>query len=107
MKGIVWIRLLKKPNISPMYFNIPDNLHVTLMYGVEEREVPQNLIGKEIEISILAEAWDHQNQALIVDSASIPECLNPIPHVSISWDRGSRAVASNNMLAGKHHEPLS
>lgn len=100
-KGILWAVPQLPFCCAPLYRNQPETLHITLKYDVEIDEV-QHWIGVEFEAIAIAECFDHWNHAIAVALPLHIPCQNEHPHLTVSWEMGSSAQASNEMLARSH-----
>jgi hypothetical protein len=73
--------------------------HMTVWYDPPERILGQlqPLIGKKVKLKVVGYAEDEKGQAVVIDTR-LPT-KNRIPHVTLSFAGGSKAVYSNKLLA--------
>jgi hypothetical protein len=110
MKGILWLAAKNHNLPGETIFNqAAKHFHVTLQFGVERTEF-EDLIGKEVEVTIKARCFNDRIEALSVDLPGDirPLCKNEHPHITISMEEGVKPVESNAMLKGDYNwAPLS
>lgn len=100
--GILWAVPVESIVVQPKYSNVQQQ-HVTLAYGVDRADY-ENIIGLPAEITLIAEAWNDEVQAIRCVLPTWLPCQNKNPHLAISWVDESAPVKANLMLDGEHEE---
>lgn len=101
MTGLL-IAALQAPLAVPRRYSEGNPHHVTLQYGVEQRDW-ESVIGLPMTAGALAVCHNDRVQAVAVALPTWVQCCNPHPHVTVSWIPGAHPVESNAMLYGAHH----
>ena len=103
-KGILWIDLEDSSPISAPMFSEKVHAHVTLRFGVDERDY-REFLGRRVDVSLNYDCWDARIQACqveILDPEVAVLCENLFPHITVSHSLLARPKDSNEMLEGEH-----
>lgn len=85
---------------KPLYRTITSP-HITIIYRPDE--IPEELIGAEICVSVIGYGNDGENEALLVEFKDLPAKLRtlteniPVPHITLSVSRDGHSVNSRNL----------
>lgn len=107
MKGILWLTIPSQSLPVDAIYKPAKHLHVTLQFDTEFDRW-KKLIGKTVNVELIANCWNDEIQAIRVKLPSYYKriCQNKEPHITVSHLENVAPFKSNEMLNSDHEETL-